>query len=73
MLFAPYAADMTRRVAGLAPGAVLEAACGTAIVTRALRATRADLTRSPGQSPRACAARYGTGGCEGSMMALVAH
>jgi ubiquinone/menaquinone biosynthesis C-methylase UbiE len=38
MLFAPYAADMARRLSGLNAGAMLETACGTGIVTRALRA-----------------------------------
>jgi len=36
-LFQPYAADLARRAARLAPSAVLETACGTGIVTRALR------------------------------------
>ena len=38
MLFQPYAADMARRLAGLAAGNVLETAAGTGIVTRALAA-----------------------------------
>lgn len=38
LLFEPYAADLARRAAALAPGAVLETACGTGVVTRALRA-----------------------------------
>ncbi len=45
MLFAPYAADLARRVAALAPAAVLETACGTGIVTRALRAALPAATR----------------------------
>jgi SAM-dependent methyltransferase len=36
MLFAPFAADMARRVAALAPGRVLETAAGTGALTRAL-------------------------------------
>ncbi len=35
-LFAPYAADLARRLAALAPARVLETAAGTGIVTRAL-------------------------------------
>jgi SAM-dependent methyltransferase len=35
-LFEPYAADLARRVADLAPGSVLETAAGTGRVTRAL-------------------------------------
>jgi ubiquinone/menaquinone biosynthesis C-methylase UbiE len=38
LLFEPYAADIAARVARLAPARVLETACGTGIVTRALRA-----------------------------------
>jgi SAM-dependent methyltransferase len=37
-LFAPFAEDMARRVAGLAPGHVLETAAGTGVLTRAVRA-----------------------------------
>ena len=36
LIFAPYAADMARRVASLSPHAVLEVAAGTGVVTRAL-------------------------------------
>jgi ubiquinone/menaquinone biosynthesis C-methylase UbiE len=36
MLFEPYAEDMAQRLADLAGGTVLETACGTGIVTRAL-------------------------------------
>ncbi len=36
LIFAPYADDLARRVARLSPGAVLETAAGTGIVTRAL-------------------------------------
>src|SRR3954447_7876128 len=36
LIFEPYAADLARRVAALAPGAVLETAAGTGVVTRAL-------------------------------------
>lgn len=36
LIFEPYAADMARRVAALAPGRVLETAAGTGVVTRAL-------------------------------------
>lgn len=36
LIFAPYAADMARRAAALAPAAVLETAAGTGAVTRAL-------------------------------------
>ncbi len=35
LIFEPYAADMTRRAAALSPGAVLETAAGTGVVTRA--------------------------------------
>ena len=42
MLFAPYAADLAGRLAGLAEGRVLETAAGTGIVTRALVATLPD-------------------------------
>jgi SAM-dependent methyltransferase len=37
-MFEPYAADLAARVATDAPGAVLETACGTGILTRQLRA-----------------------------------
>src|SRR6185312_3859114 len=37
-LFEPYAGDLARRVAGFDNEAVLETACGTGIVTRALTA-----------------------------------
>jgi ubiquinone/menaquinone biosynthesis C-methylase UbiE len=36
LIFAPYAADLARRAASLSPGAVLETAAGTGVVTRAL-------------------------------------
>lgn len=36
LIFAPYAEDMARRVAALSPGAVLETAAGSGVVTRAL-------------------------------------
>lgn len=36
LIFAPYGEDMARRVAALAPARVLETACGTGVVTRAL-------------------------------------
>jgi ubiquinone/menaquinone biosynthesis C-methylase UbiE len=36
LIFAPYAADMARRVASLSPGAILETAAGSGVVTRAL-------------------------------------
>jgi SAM-dependent methyltransferase len=36
VIFAPYAADIARRAAAGAPSRVLETACGTGIVTRAL-------------------------------------
>ena len=36
LIFEPYAADMARRAASLSPGAVLEVAAGTGVVTRAL-------------------------------------
>ncbi len=36
LIFAPYAADLAQRIAALAPGAVLETAAGTGVVTRAL-------------------------------------
>jgi ubiquinone/menaquinone biosynthesis C-methylase UbiE len=36
LIFEPYAADMARRAAALSPGAVLEIAAGTGVVTRAL-------------------------------------
>ena len=36
LIFAPYAADLARRAASLAPSAVLEIAAGTGVVTRAL-------------------------------------
>ena len=38
LIFAPYAADLARRAAALSPGAVLETAAGTGVVTRALAA-----------------------------------
>ena len=37
-LFAPYAADLARRLAAQAPARLLEIACGTGVVTRALAA-----------------------------------
>jgi ubiquinone/menaquinone biosynthesis C-methylase UbiE len=36
LIFQPYADDMARRVAALSPSRVLEIACGTGVVTRAL-------------------------------------
>ena len=36
LIFEPFAADMARRAAALSPGAVLEVAAGTGVVTRAL-------------------------------------
>jgi SAM-dependent methyltransferase len=36
LIFAPYAEDLAQRVASLSPGAVLEIAAGTGVVTRAL-------------------------------------
>ncbi|MCP4616476.1 MAG: methyltransferase domain-containing protein [Bradyrhizobium sp.] len=36
LIFAPYAADLAERAASLSPGAVLEIAAGTGVVTRAL-------------------------------------
>ncbi|HZP20391.1 MAG TPA: class I SAM-dependent methyltransferase [Bauldia sp.] len=36
LIFAPYAEDLARRAAALAPGAVLETAAGSGVVTRAL-------------------------------------
>ncbi|EJZ17330.1 methyltransferase domain-containing protein [Rhizobium sp. Pop5] len=36
LIFAPYAADLARRAASFSPGAVLETAAGTGVVTRAL-------------------------------------
>jgi ubiquinone/menaquinone biosynthesis C-methylase UbiE len=38
VLFAPYARDLVERAAALAPGSVLELACGTGAVSRALAA-----------------------------------
>jgi len=37
IFFEPFAEELARRVAGMVSGAVLETACGTGIVTRALR------------------------------------
>jgi len=36
LIFEPYAVDMARRAASLSPGAVLETAAGSGVVTRAL-------------------------------------
>ena len=36
LIFAPFAADLAQRAAALSPGAVLETAAGTGVVTRAL-------------------------------------
>src|SRR5947208_1317678 len=36
LIFEPYAVDLARRVGELAPGAVLEVAAGTGVVTRVL-------------------------------------
>src|SRR5690348_567333 len=36
LIFEPYATDLARRAASLSPGAVLEIAAGTGVVTRAL-------------------------------------
>ena len=41
-LFAPYAADLARRLTALAPARILETAAGTGIVTRALAAALPD-------------------------------
>jgi ubiquinone/menaquinone biosynthesis C-methylase UbiE len=38
LIFEPYAADIARRAAAFSPGAVLETAAGTGVVTRALAA-----------------------------------
>ena len=38
VIFEPYAADLARRVVAKPPGAVLEVACGTGILTQQLRA-----------------------------------
>ena len=38
LIFDPYARDLARRVASLAPSAVLEIAAGTGVVTRHLAA-----------------------------------
>lgn len=45
MLFAPFAADLARRVVGLAPASVLEIAAGTGAVTRKLAHQLAPSTR----------------------------
>jgi SAM-dependent methyltransferase len=42
MFFEPYAADLASRLKGMASGRVLETACGTGIVTRALAAALPD-------------------------------
>ena len=39
LIFEPYALDLARRAAALAPGRVLETAAGTGVVTRALAST----------------------------------
>ena len=44
LIFEPYAVDLARRAAALSPGAILETAAGTGVVTRAL---------APGLSPGA--------------------
>ena len=36
LIFEPYAADIARRAGSLSPGAVLETAAGSGVVTRAL-------------------------------------
>jgi hypothetical protein len=36
LIFEPYATDLARRIAALAPSRVLETAAGTGVVTRAL-------------------------------------
>jgi ubiquinone/menaquinone biosynthesis C-methylase UbiE len=45
VMFEPYAKDLARRVAARVPGAVLECACGTGILTRQLRAQLPSTTR----------------------------
>ncbi|HVY99339.1 MAG TPA: class I SAM-dependent methyltransferase [Dongiaceae bacterium] len=45
LIFEPYAADLARRAASLAPNAVLETAAGTGVVTRALAPKLAPDTR----------------------------
>ena len=45
LIFEPYAADLARRVAALAPRDVLETAAGTGVLTRALAAQLAPSTR----------------------------
>src|SRR5215469_14013615 len=42
LIFAPYAADLARRVGAAAPSRILETACGTGIVTRAIAAALSD-------------------------------
>jgi SAM-dependent methyltransferase len=54
MIFADYAADIARRVAGRSPARVLETAAGTGIVTRQLRSllnARAHLTATDLNAP----------------------
>ena len=45
MLFEPYAADLAKRLAGLAPKTVLETAAGTGALTRAIAAALGDDVR----------------------------
>ncbi|WP_184364873.1 class I SAM-dependent methyltransferase [Rhizobium sp. BK602] len=45
LIFEPFAADLAQRAASLAPGAVLEIAAGTGVVTRALAPKLAPETR----------------------------
>lgn len=45
VIFLPYAYDIAQRANGLQPGAVLEIACGTGIVTRCLRRALPNSTR----------------------------
>ena len=52
LIFEPYAADLAQRARALAPGSVLEVACGTGVVTRAQWGARnanpSNLTRHRG-------------------------
>lgn len=64
MIFAPCARDLAERVAALAPNAVLETACGTGVVSRALAARLPPGTEivatDLNQPMLDCAARVGT-------------
>ena len=71
MLFAPYAANLSQRLAGLKPGRVLETAAGTGVLTRAIaaRLPETEVTRNGSQSADARSRRDTADAGEGGVAA----